>query len=101
MTKKKLFNYEKYGSSWIERAAYLIFLNKTCFNGLFRVNSKGEFNVPFGKYKNPTICDTLNLLEANKALKKTLKSYVRILKNQKKVCRKKIHFYILIHLTDL
>lgn len=68
---KKLFNYEKYGSSWIERAAYLIFLNKTCFNGLFRVNSKGEFNVPFGKYKNPTICDTLNLLEANKALKNT------------------------------
>lgn len=68
---KKYFNYEQYDSSWIERASYLIFLNKTCFNGLFRVNSKGEFNVPFGKYTNPTICDTLNLLEANKALKNT------------------------------
>ncbi|HBE16399.1 MAG TPA: DNA methyltransferase [Cyanobacteria bacterium UBA11149] len=43
--------------STIERASRIIFLNKTCYNGLFRVNSKGYFNVPFGRYKNPNILD--------------------------------------------
>lgn len=45
----------------VERASEFIFLNRTCFNGLYRVNKSGKFNVPFGKYKNPTICDSRNL----------------------------------------
>jgi DNA adenine methylase len=54
----------------VERAARIIYLNRTCFNGLFRENSKGGFNVPFGKYKNPLICDEMNLRACAEALKK-------------------------------
>lgn len=53
----------------IEIAARMIYLNKTCFNGLFRVNKKGEFNVPIGKYTNPGICQEENILACSKALK--------------------------------
>lgn len=51
-----------------KRAAITIFLNRTCFNGLFRVNSKAEFNVPFGRYKNPTILFESKLRAASEAL---------------------------------
>lgn len=56
---------------WIERTAQLIFLNKTCFNGLFRVNASGLFNVAFGKYANPKICDANNLLAVSQVLERT------------------------------
>ncbi|HAB50803.1 MAG TPA: modification methylase [Ignavibacteriales bacterium] len=52
----------------VERAARLIYLNKTCYNGLYRVNLSGKFNVPYGFYKNPLICNTTNLIAVSKAL---------------------------------
>lgn len=63
---------EKYAElSNIERASRFIYLNRTCFNGMYRVNSQGQFNVPFGHYKNPRIIDENNLLNCSKLLKKT------------------------------
>lgn len=51
-----------------ERAARLLYLNRTCFNGLYRVNRQGQFNVPYGRYKNPRVCDEEALFSASAAL---------------------------------
>lgn len=69
---RKAFNSRKVCDNQVdvEKASQFIFLNKTCFNGLYRVNKTGGFNVPFGDYKNPTICDTENLVSASTLLKK-------------------------------
>ena len=59
----------------VKRASEFIFLNRTCFNGLYRVNKSGQFNVPCGKYKNPTICDAKNLRNLSKLLQNVVFEY--------------------------
>jgi DNA adenine methylase len=73
---KKLYYYQKrdlYNTRKTEQsgqAALFIFINRTCFNGLYRVNSKNLYNVPMGGYKKPTICDKENILNVSNALQK-------------------------------
>ena len=68
LNKRKLFNSRTITE--LQTASLFIFLNRTCFNGLYRVNSKGEFNVPHGRYSNPRICDMENLRAASSVLQK-------------------------------
>lgn len=68
--KRVEFNLEKKGDYGVDTVAKLLFLNRTCFNGLYRVNKKNEFNVPFGRYKNPTICAKEKLRSASNVLQK-------------------------------
>lgn len=73
LTKRTRFNDLKLNgdeSINTEKAALMIFLNKTCFNGLFRVNRKGLFNVPMGSYKHPMICDEANLRAVSEKLQR-------------------------------
>lgn len=69
----------------IKRASEFIFLNRTCFNGLYRVNKDGKFNVPCGKYKNPTICDSNNLRDLSKLIKDVIFEYGDYRKSEKYV----------------
>lgn len=65
------YNSQKFynGMAETEQAALFIFLNKTCFNGLYRINKSGDFNVPMGRYKNPLVCDENNIKLVSKKLK--------------------------------
>ena len=68
LSKRERYNSSKAGCA--EMASLFIFLNRTCFNGLYRVNSKGKFNVPFGKAKRPLICDEDTILADSRFLQK-------------------------------
>lgn len=67
-SKRELYNTRKEEQSG--QAALFIFLNRTCFNGLYRVNRKNEYNVPMGSYKRPTICDKGNIMAVSQVLQK-------------------------------
>lgn len=90
--------YNRAGLEPDERAAVFIFLNHTCFNGLYRVNKKGEFNVPFGYYKSPKICnevllmDNHHLLSSVDLLIRTPGDYKKIVKN---LSRRNLNFVYL------
>lgn len=70
LVKRDEFNQEDSEFSLVNKTALMMFLNKTCFNGLYRVNKQGKFNVPFGKYKQPKICNPNNIISVQHHLQK-------------------------------
>ena len=77
----------------VKRASEFIFLNRTCFNGLYRVNKDGKFNVPCGKYKNPTICDSNNLRNLSNLIKNVTFEYGDYKKSSKHVDNKTFVYF--------
>jgi len=67
-TQRSEIDHERFSDAWVVRAAYMLFLNKTCYNGLYRVNSKGGFNAPYGRYERPAILNEANMLRVSELL---------------------------------
>ena len=87
-------------NSEIETAALFIFLNRTCFNGLYRVNSKGEFNVPHGKYSNPRICDE-ETLRADSAVLQRVEILCGDFAQTGKYAGDNVLYYLILHTVPL
>lgn len=77
----------------IDTAALFIFLNKTCFNGLYRVNSKGKFNVPHGKYSNPKICDAKNITAVSRLLQNVIITCGDFAETEKYISRNALFYF--------
>lgn len=90
---RKNINISVYNKEWIDRASILIFLNKTCYNGLFRLNQKGEFNVPYGSYKKPKFYDLDNIKEINKALQDTKIRHADFIESEKYVTKNSFIYF--------
>ncbi|ACL69201.1 DNA adenine methylase [Halothermothrix orenii] len=85
LSRKELWSVNELNN--IQKAARFIYLNKTCYNGLYRLNNKGQFNVPYGNYKNPRICDEDNLRTVSQLLQN-----VTIIKNDFEIIKDKYRF---------